>query len=144
VRERRLVDGFTLVETLVAMLLVAIALLGVTGLQLVSLQAGIRALELLHATGLASSHAERIRALHDASDEVRATFAGPGAPSACSDERTCTPAEFAASEAARWTDAGTRAWRTEPPQVDLEQAPGHVTLRIVRSGETFVALEVES
>jgi prepilin-type N-terminal cleavage/methylation domain-containing protein len=144
VRERRRATGFTLVETLVAMLLVAIALLGVTGLQLVSLQAGARALELLAATSLASSHAERIRALHDAPDEARARLAEPGDAIGCGPARACTPLEFAADEAARWTDDDGRAWRVQPPAVELAAAPAQVSLGIQRSGQRLIELDVET
>src|SRR5512137_325693 len=96
--------GFALLEVLVAMLLVAVALLGVTGLQLAALRSGADLLRLLGASSHAAAHAERLRALHDAPPEAREVLATRGARRGCRDERRCTPLEFAEDEAARWLD----------------------------------------
>lgn len=132
-------------EPLVATLLVTLALLGVAALQLASLRDGARMLEMLAAHGLVAGHADVIRALHGAPAEARAAIGSPGAALGCRAERRCTPAEFAADEAARWSQAGTALrWRTAPPRVDLSASPARFELAVASGPGPLLELGVES
>jgi type II secretory pathway pseudopilin PulG len=142
-RRRRTVrpaPGFSLVETLVATLLVALAMLGLGGLQLAALRGAGTSLDLLAAAGHASSHQERVRALHDAPDDVRAALGGIGAPVGCNAERRCTPLEFAQDEASRWEAPPSVPWRPRPPELDDTR----LRLEVARDDEPFVVLEVDA
>ncbi len=137
--------GFALLEVLVAMLLVAVALLGVTGLQLAALRSGADLLRLLGASSHAAAHAERLRALHDAPPEAREILATRGARRGCRDERRCTPLEFAEDEAARWLDEAQDApFEPALPVVAPDAAPTHWRLRVGAAGGPLVDLEVAS
>ena len=90
------VNGFSLVELMVALLVVAIGLLGLAGLQ---------------ATGLTNNHTAYLRTqatvlAQDMADRMRSNPAGlsayltPGAASACG--AGCTPQQVAGNDRAQW------------------------------------------
>lgn len=135
---RRAQQGFSLVETLVATLLVALAMLGLGGLQLATLRGAATSLDLLAAAGHASSHQERVRALHDAPEDVRAVLGGTGTRLDCNADRPCTPLEFALDEASRWEAPVAVPWRPLPPELDDTR----LRLEVARDAEAFVVLEV--
>jgi prepilin-type N-terminal cleavage/methylation domain-containing protein len=140
---RALQRAFSLVETLVAIVLVAISMLGLGALQLAALRGSGTSLDLLAAAGHAISHEERLRALHDAPPEARARLAGAGVAIGCFGDRRCTPEEFAADEAARWLDAAApRTWQPQPPVADDASAPTQIRLEVARAAAPFVAVEV--
>jgi prepilin-type N-terminal cleavage/methylation domain-containing protein len=137
--------GFSLVESLVAMLLVATALLGVAGLQLASLRGGAHALDLLGAQDHVASRAETLRALHGIPGAHRAALLARGEASTCRGPRRCTPLEFASDEAARSSAAAAgRGWVVTPTVLDTEAEPLSATLELRRDGRRLVLLATES
>lgn len=99
--------GFTLVEALVAVVIVSVGLLGVGGLALSALRETSTALDRTRAVFLIDDMMERIRANPDAEDAYDCSTypAGPvehgcapsGAPAS-----PCTPRELAEDDLARW------------------------------------------
>lgn len=123
-------NGASLVEVLVALLVVAAGALGLVGLQIVSAQNNRAALQRSLATLLAGDMLERIRANPDAHPRA----VGKGPPGAFADclARACSPAEVATLDIAvwkcslgNWNDEGVcataRAQGLTPP---LERHPG--------------------
>jgi type II secretory pathway pseudopilin PulG len=137
--------GFSLVEPLVALLLVGTALLGVGGLQLAALRGGAQVLELLAAQEHVVARAEGLRALHGVAVEDRLALLGDGAPHGCRGERRCTPREFAEDEAARGRAAGAARGWAESRSVSVDgPTPLRATLRVSRGDRPLVVLGVES
>ena len=95
----RAARGFTLVEVLVALVVMAVGLLGIAALYVEGLRAGRTSVYRSVAVTLASDMADRIRANPDGLYEGT----GPGAPSACVNGGVdCTPNELAADDWSRW------------------------------------------
>jgi prepilin-type N-terminal cleavage/methylation domain-containing protein len=137
--------GFSLVEQLVALLLVGTALLGVAGLQLASLRGGTHVLDLLAAQDHVAAQAESLRALHGLPAEDRAALLGPGQARPCRGERRCTPREFAEDEAARsGAFAARRGWAAAPSVSSTAPEPLRATLELWRDDRRLVLLGVES
>jgi prepilin-type N-terminal cleavage/methylation domain-containing protein len=137
--------GFSLVESLVAMLLVATALLGVAGLQLASLRGGAHALDLLGAQDHVASRAESLRALHGIPGADRTALLGRGEARSCRGARRCTPLEFASDEAARSGAAAVgRGWVVTPTVIDAEADPLRATFELRRDDRRLVLLGIES
>lgn len=93
--------GFTLVEALVALVVLSVGLLGIAGLHLEGLRAGRAALYRTSAVTLAADMADRIRANRTAG----AAYAGegPGADGGCvNGADDCTPGQLAADDWFRW------------------------------------------
>jgi type IV pilus assembly protein PilV len=96
------VEGFSLVEVLIALIIMSVGMLGIAGLYVHSMQAGRTSLFRHHAVTLAGDVADRIRA------NPRAGVAYEGAGS--SDDRCiadavdCTPDEIAAYDIFLWED----------------------------------------
>lgn len=137
--------GFSLVEQLVALLLVSTALLGVAGLQLASLRGGAHVLELLAAQDHVAAQGESLRALHGLPADDRAALLGSGAARSCRGEQRCTPREFAEDEAARsGAFAARRGWAVTPSVSIAAPEPLRVTLELRRDDRRLVLLGVES
>ena len=95
--------GFTMVETLVALVVLAIGLLGIAALYLNSLQAGRSAIYRTQAVNLAADLADRIRANRTALGSYAIVFTGASADvPACYTTAGCTAAQLAASDLNRW------------------------------------------
>jgi type IV pilus assembly protein PilV len=101
-RRARICAGFTLVEVLVALFIVALGIAGAAGLQALAVRAGRDAARLSDATRLAHSLAERMRAnphalaLPDADNpylllDYDAGSGPPTAPALCYADATCDP-----------------------------------------------------
>ena len=97
--------GFTLLETLVATLVLSIGLLGSVRLGLAAIRIHREAIYQSRAANLASSLAERIRS----NRYGRGNYAGSGSDQECPAEtdqgRWCSPAEMAAYELFKWHKA---------------------------------------
>jgi type IV pilus assembly protein PilV len=97
--------GFTLVETLVAMVVLSIGMLGIAALGVESLRASRAALVRTEAVTLTTDMADRIRANRDAG----AAYAGAAADAANLECEAggagCSPAELAAHDLLLWGDA---------------------------------------
>jgi type IV pilus assembly protein PilV len=97
--------GFTLLETLIAMLVLSIGLLGAIRLGLETVRIHREAIYQSRAVGLAGSMAERVRSNHYG----RSSYAGSGSDQSCRTEtapgRLCSPAEMAAHDLFEWHKA---------------------------------------
>ncbi len=111
--------GFTLVEVLVALVVMSVGMLGIAALYLEGMRAGRTALYRTTAITLAADMADRIRANRNAGLAYAGT--GPGADSGCVNGPVdCTAAELAADD---WLDWSTRLTTQLP-----EGASGEVAI----------------
>lgn len=102
--------GFTLVELLVALVVLSIGMLGVAKLFVVTLQGNASATSRLYAVNLAADLADRIRANRTAG----AAYAGAGANNNCFGAAlgavTCSPAQMAANDLLLWQQQVANTW----------------------------------
>lgn len=142
--------GLSLVEVLVALVVLQVGLLGIAGLLVEGLRASRMALLHTQAVHLAADMAERIRAnpaaraAHAASSYVPAPARHDCVPSTGTPGRSCSEAQLAEDELARWREAVGRA--LPPPsdpaaaaRVEFEPGagadlPDRYTIRIVWQG----------
>jgi type IV pilus assembly protein PilV len=97
--------GISMVEALVALVVIAVGMLGIAGLYLSSLQASRSAKLRSYAVELASSIADRIRSNRDAGPAYSTdAYGGEPASQDCDAEKRCTPAELAQDDLAHWID----------------------------------------
>lgn len=126
--------GFSLVEALVALVVLSVGMLGIAGLYLESLRSGRVTILRSQAVTLASDLADRIRAnragaagyAHDVADE-------PATVAAClGSAGTCTPAEMAETDKAQWVAAIAAALPGGAGEVvvDAATAPDTYTITI--------------
>lgn len=96
-------SGFTMVEVLVALVVLAIGLLGIAALYLNSLQSGRTAIYRTQAVNLAADLADRIRANRTAQAAYGTLFAdGEAEVAACFATGGCIDSDLASSDLARW------------------------------------------
>lgn len=99
--------GFTLVEALIALVVLAVGLLGIAALYVESLRASRSALYRTQAVVFATDLADRIRANRLACNATACAYEGAGALTpACESTTGCTPAQLAANDLKRWLDSG--------------------------------------
>jgi type IV pilus assembly protein PilV len=103
--------GFTLVEVLVALVVLAVGLLGIGVLLVASLQSSRLALQRTAAVLLAADMADRIRANRAGGPAYALADATlvPPPPKACTAAAGCSAAEISASELYDWQQAVVRA-----------------------------------
>lgn len=95
----RKVGGFTLVEVLIALVIMSVGMLGIAGLYVHSMQAGRTSVFRHHAVTLAGDIADRIRA----NPRAAASYGLAGANNNCIDGGVnCTLAEMAANDIFLW------------------------------------------
>jgi type IV pilus assembly protein PilV len=95
--------GFTLVEVLVALVVMSVGMLGIAALYLEGLRAGRTALYRTTAVNLAADMADRIRANRNAGIAYAGT--GPGADDACTNgPADCTAAQLAEDDWFDWSN----------------------------------------
>lgn len=92
--------GFTLIESLVAMVVMSVGMLGIAALYVEGLRAGRTSIYRTVAIDLASDMADRIRANPTAVAAYNGD--GVGAVDAGCVNADCTPAEMAATDTVRW------------------------------------------
>lgn len=102
--------GFSIVEALVALVVLSIGMLGIAALYVESLRAGRSAIYRTQAVNLASDMADRIRANRNArASYVLAAGDAPGlrgcAPDGGATSSACTPDALAEDDLARWLTA---------------------------------------
>jgi type IV pilus assembly protein PilV len=98
--------GFTMIEALVALVVLAIGLLGIAALYLDSLRAGRTAIYRTQAVNIAADLADRIRANRQGVLAYTSAFADTHVADANCDDAAvgCTAAEMAETDLARWKD----------------------------------------
>jgi len=103
---RRSQSGFTMVEVLVALVVLGIGLLGIAALYLNSLQAGRTAVYRTEAITLAADLADRIRMNRTAQNAYATLFADVEVPvAACETTGGCSGADLAATDLSNWKAA---------------------------------------
>ena len=92
--------GFTLVETMVALVVLSVGMLGIAGLYVTTLKSGGGAIFRMQAVNLAADLADRIRANRGAN----VAYAGAGADNNCYGAASvdCAPALMAANDLFVW------------------------------------------
>jgi type IV pilus assembly protein PilV len=99
--------GFSLVEVLIALVIMSVGMLGIAGLYVKSLQAGRTSMFRHNAVTLAGDVADRIRANPTAANAYTATT---GMDNNCiSGVINCTPAQMAANDILVWKDQATNS-----------------------------------
>ncbi len=127
---RRGESGFTMVEVMVALVVLAIGLLGIGALLLKSLQAGRTATYRTQAVNLAADLADRIRANRTAQDAYGTLFDDdPAVVGACDTTGGCDDDDLAATDLKRWKDTIAQLLPEGEGQVvvTLPAAPGEPT-----------------
>ncbi|HXV08547.1 MAG TPA: type IV pilus modification protein PilV, partial [Burkholderiales bacterium] len=136
-------SGFTMVEVLVALVVLAIGLLGIAALYLNSLQSGRTAIYRTQAVNLAADLADRIRANRTAQNAYATAFADAEAVvAACDATGGCVDTDLASTDLARWKATlaqllpnGAGQVVVTPPVGAGEPATYIVTVRWVEAGE---------
>ena len=95
--------GFTLIEVLIAMVVLAIGLLGLAGLQVTSLKNNQSAYNRSQATQLAYDLADRMRA--NVAGAATYTSGTAAAIANCKNTTGCSPAEMAVNDLFEWNSA---------------------------------------
>jgi len=96
---RRTLQGFTLIEVLIALIIMSVGMLGIAGLYVHSMQAGRTSLLRHHAVTLAGDVADRIRA----NPRAAAAYVAAGANNNCVNGGVdCTIGEMAANDIWLW------------------------------------------
>ena len=96
-------SGFSMVEVMVALVVLAIGLLGIAALYLNSLQSGRTAIYRTQAINFAADLADRIRMNRTAQAAYNADFDDEPAPvGACATTGGCSDADLAATDVAAW------------------------------------------
>lgn len=114
------VQGFTLVEVLIALIIMSVGMLGIAGLYVHSMQAGRTSLFRHHAVTLAGDIADRIRA----NPRAGGAYTGAGANSNCVDGGIdCTPAEMAANDAFLWDQQARDTLPTGTVVITFDNGP---------------------
>ena len=100
-------SGFSLIEVLIAMIILAGGLLGLAGLQATSLRNNQSAYNRSVATQLAYEMADRMRANYTEAKSNNAYFAAPPttAVANCKTTAGCSPAEIAQNDLYEWNQA---------------------------------------
>jgi type IV pilus assembly protein PilV len=121
--------GFSLVEVLVALVVMAVGMLGIAALYVEGLRAGRTSVYRTTAVNLAADMADRIKANPVAGPAYAGT--GPGADSGCvNGAEPCTPDELAADDWFRWlADLQARLPQGSSAQVDFSPAAGPAPAR---------------
>ena len=113
--------GFTLIEVLIALVVVSVGMLGVAGLYIHGLKAGRTAMYTLQAVTIAGDVADRIRA----NPRAGMVYAGQGADNGCiAGDADCNATEMAQQDILAWEQQG----RTTLPDgnIQVEYGSGNV------------------
>lgn len=102
-RDRSTQSGFSLIEVLVAVLIVSVGVLGVAGLQLLSLQNNTSAMFRTQAVQGAYDIIDRARANRGQDYSIAMDDDAPNAPNCTTQD--CTPAQMRAFDLAEWRTA---------------------------------------
>jgi type IV pilus assembly protein PilV len=105
---RRRQAGFSIVEVLVALIVLSVGMLGIASLYVDSLRAGRTALLRTQAVFLATDMADRIRANPTAGAAYALGGADNGCVAGAADSVNCTPAQMAAQDIFLWQNQITQ------------------------------------
>lgn len=95
--------GFSMVEVLVALVVLGVGMLGIASLYVITLRSSSSAISRMQAANLASDIADRIRANRTAGDAYDVDLADPEDNNCIgSDSEACDPADLAANELFDW------------------------------------------
>ena len=142
------VGGFTLVEVLVALVILAVGMLGMAMLLHAGLQSSRIALEHAQAVNLAADMAERMRANRSAGLAYdTADGPEPRLDAACEDAAgPCAPDAMAGNDLRRWLDAVAAALPDGRGEVEVEVEAmaaaahrGTITVRWAQAGTAVLA-----
>lgn len=122
--------GFSLVEALVALVVLSVGLLGVAALYTWSLRDSRTALLRSEAVNLASDMADRIRANRVAGPEYDEGAAGAGAITDACSAGGCTPEEMAGNDKAEWIEALGNTLPAGEGTVDVDDTTAPFTYTI--------------
>ncbi|MBT8132049.1 MAG: type IV pilus modification protein PilV [Gammaproteobacteria bacterium] len=134
-------SGFTLIEVLVALVVLSIGLLGIAALQIDSVRTGYSALQRTHAVNLAADMADRIRANPNSNYEVDPDLATTPT-NVCVDTfnnqapGNCTPNQMAIYDVWEWRNALNPATATGLPdgvgniEIDDTTDPNSVVITV--------------
>lgn len=101
---KRFMHGFTMVEVLVALVVLGVGMLGIAGLYVTTLRASGSAISRMQAVNLASDLADRIRANRNAGTAYAKAANATGTNRGCVGGATnCTPTEMAETDLFWWT-----------------------------------------
>ena len=95
-------QGFTLIEVMVALLIIAVGMLGVAGMQTMGMQSGGLAAQRLSVIMKAQEIAERIRVNSSSIASYNIGDAETGTNNACFNSTSCTAAELAEYDIYLW------------------------------------------
>lgn len=123
--------GITMVEALVALVVLSVGMLGIAGLYVSSLKAGLSALIRTQAVNLVQDMADRIRAnaLGRAAYDVAAGYGGSPTTHDCVVTTNCTPAALAEDDLARWVASVNAALPGGAPTANVQFTPAAATGR---------------
>ncbi len=124
--------GLSLVEVMVALVVMAVGMLGIAGLYVTTLQAKTTSLSRMKAVNFAYDLADRIRANPTAGASYVLASNGTTTTTNCS-SANCTPAQIAAADLDQWHAAVTSA---------SSGLPGTVTRSVSRTAATATTPEM--
>jgi type IV pilus assembly protein PilV len=107
---RALPGGFSLIEMMVALLVLSVGMLGVASLFATSLNSGSSAIARMQAVSLANDLADRIRANPTAGAAYQGAAANKNCVGGAIGAVTCIPADMAANDLYVWNQQIAAAW----------------------------------
>ena len=116
-------SGFTLLEVLIATVILAVGLLGISGLQVTGMRSNHSALLRSQATLLAYDMSDRMRANTTAVSASDYNEPAATADAACSTTAGCTPAAMAKNDMSVWGANITNSLPTSAGVVCLDSTP---------------------
>lgn len=130
---RRNQTGFTLLEALIALVILSVGMLGIAALYVDSVSRGRTALSRTKAVVLAADMADRIRS----NSIAGAAYAGPAEDNDCADlvgagAKLCSPAEMAAHDLMLWQTT------VSDPRIGVPGGVGTVTFDPATNPDTYV------
>ena len=126
--------GFSLVEALVALVVLSIGMLGIAALHVEGLRSARTALTRTTAVALASDIADRIRANRNAKTEYNTVVTSADTDAKCAPKGAgCTPAELAHHDKATWLGAIENALPGGTGTIDCDDAAVPATYTITIS-----------
>ena len=102
--------GFTMVESLVALVVLCVGMLGIAGLYVITLRSSASAVSRMHAVNLAADLADRIRANRNAPSNYNIAPANNSCYGGAVGAVSCTPDQLAANDLLLWQQQIAAVW----------------------------------